>query len=362
MSGGLNAAQMGQQMPGNFQFGFPGAAAYGGFQPTAFGFDGANAFNPGAQQPAAGSQQRPENDDKVPPAGAKALRQLPQVVVSQEDLEDDETNAECAICLRDQALGDTVSKLPCGHIFCTSCVTDWLKRNCTCPVCRYELETDSSKFEAGRKERMACRKGRYRLRELRAMPPGQLSALVRSLGITAEGGISKDELVQKLVDSGKIEIMPSGPAPTYSKAQLRQMSIGDLKKLMKSLGVLPPEEAIEKDDFVHALSISGRIELSDDADQDASQPAGYGNCRAENYTNFQFSDSNDAAQSSTAMDVDTEPKACNAQVAAEAELDKDALQKRSVGELKKMLKDRGLSLQGCLEKADMVQRILEARR
>lgn len=373
LMGGFNAQNMQNMQQGNFGFGFPGAGAGGPHDPFGgFGFNNGN-FGQGFQQPAAGSNERPPSDDKVPPAGAKALRQLPQVIVSQEDLEDDDTNAECAICLRDQALGDTVSKLPCGHIFCPGCVTDWLKRNCTCPVCRYELETDNTKFEAGRKERMSMRKGRYRLRELRGMPPGNLSALARSLDVNIDGCVSKDELVQRLVDSGKIEIMPSGPAPTYSRLQLKQMGVTPLKKLMLSLGVQPPPEAIEKDDLVSALCISGRIEVSEEVlEEDNSgeaAPSGYGNCRSPGYCTWrsELDPVGGNLEGSAPMDVDVEKVPTYSRVEetpaepAEFQLGRDELLKKSVGELKKMLKDKNLSLQGCLEKGDMVQRLLDAR-
>lgn len=51
----------------------------------------------------------------------------------------DETtsNQECHICL------DTIQKprkLICNHIYCDACITTWLTKNKSCPVCRKDLE------------------------------------------------------------------------------------------------------------------------------------------------------------------------------------------------------------------------------
>ena len=45
-----------------------------------------------------------------------------------------EDNFECFIC-RDWVVG-TTAMAPCGHIGCSECIEQWLKRNKTCPVCR----------------------------------------------------------------------------------------------------------------------------------------------------------------------------------------------------------------------------------
>eukprot|EP00759_Apiculatamorpha_spiralis_P054252 PhF_6_TR6890/c0_g1_i1/m.9969 len=43
---------------------------------------------------------------------------------------------QCVICLDDFCEGDRVVQLPCGHIFCDGCITNWLNTRCHCPICR----------------------------------------------------------------------------------------------------------------------------------------------------------------------------------------------------------------------------------
>ena len=66
---------------------------------------------------------------------------------------------------------------PCGHLFHTECVVQWLRKHGTCPSCRYELKSADAAFEASRRERMARRVPRYRARELNRLPVRELRAL-----------------------------------------------------------------------------------------------------------------------------------------------------------------------------------------
>jgi hypothetical protein len=66
-------------------------------------------------------------------------------------------NDSCLICSENYECGAVVCSLPCGHMYHCNCIGDWLGRNCTCPVCRYELPTDDPDFEQGREMRMKTR-------------------------------------------------------------------------------------------------------------------------------------------------------------------------------------------------------------
>jgi len=42
----------------------------------------------------------------------------------------------CAVCLDNFKIGKSVTKLKCGHVFCTECIEKWLASSITCPCCR----------------------------------------------------------------------------------------------------------------------------------------------------------------------------------------------------------------------------------
>jgi len=43
----------------------------------------------------------------------------------------------CVICFGDFCqLESTIIRLKCGHLYCKSCIYEWLRQNSTCPNCR----------------------------------------------------------------------------------------------------------------------------------------------------------------------------------------------------------------------------------
>lgn len=53
----------------------------------------------------------------------------------------DLTDETCTICL--EAMSDkeeAIRKLACGHLYCNSCITEWLAKSKKCPVCNIDLE------------------------------------------------------------------------------------------------------------------------------------------------------------------------------------------------------------------------------
>lgn len=46
----------------------------------------------------------------------------------------------CCICLSEIAKGRETVLLPCGHMFHWKCCLNWLKKNNTCPMCRFEIK------------------------------------------------------------------------------------------------------------------------------------------------------------------------------------------------------------------------------
>jgi hypothetical protein len=51
----------------------------------------------------------------------------------------------CCVCIMDIAKGKDTIMLPCGHMFHSDCIKKWLETKCSCPMCRFDLETGKKK-------------------------------------------------------------------------------------------------------------------------------------------------------------------------------------------------------------------------
>ncbi|NXL93993.1 PJA2 ligase, partial [Alectura lathami] len=71
-----------------------------------------------------------------PPAPKESIDCLPQIIVT-----DDHDGQEqcCTICCSEYVKGEIITELPCHHLFHKPCVTLWLEKSGTCPVCRHVL-------------------------------------------------------------------------------------------------------------------------------------------------------------------------------------------------------------------------------
>ncbi|CAD7953059.1 unnamed protein product [Amoebophrya sp. A25] len=242
-------------------------------------------------------------DDKIPPASKRAILNLPSVVITKRDLAVDE-NAFCIICFEDQKLSSTATKLPCGHLFCKSCISNWLAKQCTCPVCRYELETTDAAFE--KKRKATQRKPKYKEADLRRMAVRELKQICASIEVDAKGFAEKREFVDAILVSPNVEIIQPGdpgdvdgtPGPgggenkpgggggqvkvdgganpdgsggtsaknldTYYEDDLAGMNIEQLRNTFKLFGLVVPNtrEDVGKDELIGLLLNSGKIAAS----------------------------------------------------------------------------------------------------
>lgn len=202
-----------------------------------------------------------------PPASNKVLQKyLTPIHITADDLLE-ETNKECAVCLGDQLVGDLAAKLPCGHLFHVGCVEQWLRLHCTCPVCRFELETDDRGYEQERKDRMQKRKMRCRRDELENKSIGALKEMMNQLNIDTAHCYEKRDLVDRLVASGRIEIVEGAPVLEITEHELGLKPIAELKQMMLSFGI-STAGALEKRDLINRLTESGRVLLIIKVDED----------------------------------------------------------------------------------------------
>uniref|UniRef100_A0A8C6YT18 RING-type E3 ubiquitin transferase n=3 Tax=Nothoprocta perdicaria TaxID=30464 RepID=A0A8C6YT18_NOTPE len=71
-----------------------------------------------------------------PPASKESIDCLPQIIVTDDHNGQDQC---CAICCSEYLKDEIITELPCHHFFHKPCVTLWLQKSGTCPVCRHVL-------------------------------------------------------------------------------------------------------------------------------------------------------------------------------------------------------------------------------
>ena len=83
--------------------------------------------------------------------------------------------------------------------------------------------------------------------------------------------VEKHELIQKLVDSGRIDIIAAPEPVEYPLSLLRGMGIGELKRCMADAGVFfDPVDVVEKEDMVVIFVNSGRLVLLPEEEEPAT--------------------------------------------------------------------------------------------
>lgn len=78
-----------------------------------------------------------------PPKPRGALQEMIDtlpVIQYDPDKFDSGSETQCAVCLSEFVLHDSLRRLPCGHSFHRACIDKWLKRNKVCPLCLRDIE------------------------------------------------------------------------------------------------------------------------------------------------------------------------------------------------------------------------------
>ncbi|NXN25466.1 PJA2 ligase, partial [Nycticryphes semicollaris] len=71
-----------------------------------------------------------------PPATKETIDSLPQIIVTDDCASQQQC---CTICCSEYVKDEIITELPCHHLFHKLCVTLWLEKSGTCPVCRHVL-------------------------------------------------------------------------------------------------------------------------------------------------------------------------------------------------------------------------------
>eukprot|EP00927_Polykrikos_kofoidii_P062862 TRINITY_DN57656_c0_g1_i1.p1 TRINITY_DN57656_c0_g1~~TRINITY_DN57656_c0_g1_i1.p1 ORF type:complete len:711 (-),score=112.95 TRINITY_DN57656_c0_g1_i1:292-2424(-) len=167
-----------------------------------------------------------------PPARASIREALPNVVVTKEDLLDT-INSRCSVCLEEYQAGARATRMLCGHLFCTQCIFEWLRIANSCPVCRFELATDSRDYEATRTWRSRGQTARLKEGELRTMRICDMKRLMGALGVSAEGCVEKQDLIQQLRSSQGVQLVFDREDVRYEEHELQRLEMPFLRNLME---------------------------------------------------------------------------------------------------------------------------------
>ncbi|XP_048235400.1 E3 ubiquitin-protein ligase SIRP1 [Ricinus communis] len=102
-------------------------------------------------------QHLAENDPNrygTPPAQKEAIEALPTVTIKN--------TSQCSVCLDDFEIGTEAKEMPCKHRFHDVCILPWLELHSSCPVCRFQLPAEESKFDsAERLQNHSDQRGSY---------------------------------------------------------------------------------------------------------------------------------------------------------------------------------------------------------
>nr|XP_027302370.2 E3 ubiquitin-protein ligase Praja-2 isoform X3 [Anas platyrhynchos]XP_027302372.2 E3 ubiquitin-protein ligase Praja-2 isoform X3 [Anas platyrhynchos]XP_038026834.1 E3 ubiquitin-protein ligase Praja-2 isoform X3 [Anas platyrhynchos] len=72
-----------------------------------------------------------------PPAPKESIDCLPQIIIT--DDRNGQDQCCCTICFSEYVKDEIITELPCHHLFHKLCVTLWLQKSGTCPICRHVL-------------------------------------------------------------------------------------------------------------------------------------------------------------------------------------------------------------------------------
>ena len=82
--------------------------------------------------------------NKHPPTSEESLKKLKKFNMSDKYCKKNKDGKyelpNCCICLSEIQKAKKTVLLPCGHMFHWSCCLTWLKKNNTCPMCRFEIK------------------------------------------------------------------------------------------------------------------------------------------------------------------------------------------------------------------------------
>lgn len=215
--------------------------------------------------------------------------------------------------------------------------------------------------------RMEGRRPRLHRRDIEVKSAQELCRLADHLGIDTSGCLEKEELVNRIALSGKVVIVADeqhddqkkmrsseaarlpmesvrsctvGTTRNVTESELSTMSVRDLKATIRNAGI-STDDCIEKSDLLQRLRASGLVSVFGDAwDATSSHAPTVANGPSVSET---IAGAKSASFLSTTREGELRPS-CGVAYAG-----------YSVRELRKLAVQLGVSLDGCLEKAEIMK-------
>ncbi|KAF5188097.1 E3 ubiquitin-protein ligase ring1-like [Thalictrum thalictroides] len=69
------------------------------------------------------------------PASKSSIDELEKVIFDDEQ----STTTNCSICLEEFEVGSKLTRMPCLHTFHGKCISLWLEKSHSCPICRFKM-------------------------------------------------------------------------------------------------------------------------------------------------------------------------------------------------------------------------------
>lgn len=201
------------------------------------------------------------------------------------------------------------------------------------------------------------------------MSVSELRSLCERLKLRHGYIVEKRNLVERVLESGKVDVLASPKPLEYKLSQLRKMGVGKLRKVMNDGGVFyDSSDVVEKEDMVQIFINSGRVLLLEETKGHQQTQS------LDTHQRVEEGDNNHApCQETIPMDMDRTstspsqvPMDChpNPTVATRSQeypsvtMETSTFASRSVSELKALGREFGIDLSDCLEKSEMVQKIV----
>ncbi len=169
-----------------------------------------------------------------------------------------------------------------------------------------------------------------------------MKELCRSIGLNINGCIDKSEIIDRVAHSGKVSITARVPQMKMTEEELYSKNVAELRHLLLSFG-LSCEGALEKSELRQKLLDSERIAIHRPS-VETSDPSSY---PAKLSANLKMS-GEEAVSSEEQLNGKSPP------------FTSTQLREMKLSELRSLCEERGVSIKDCIDKEEVLQRLLSS--